>query len=151
MKRVVLVKLTACSRCQRGIAFLSAEDGKGTFGVPLDAYKVQEISPKCSTSAGMESLTVFLLRLSMRSSYFPCRVVLDCTEGNLLFARIEMIKEGQIEVFSCSMTEAIGLAATAESPLYVTDAVFEHSQSLHPEAPEEDADLVQPKAKVTIH
>ena len=151
MKKVVLVKLTACSRCQRGIAFLSTEDAEVTFGVPLDAYKVQEISPKCSTSAGMESLTVFLLQLSMRSSYFPCRVVLDCTEGSLLFARIEMIKEGQIEVFSCSTTEGVGFAAAAGVPLYVTDSVFEHSQSLHAGAPEEDADLVQPKVKVTLH
>jgi hypothetical protein len=66
-------------------------------------------------------------------------------------AAAEMIKEGQTEVFSCSTTEGVGFAAAAGVPLYVTDGVFEHSQSLHPEAPEEDADLVQPKAKVTLH
>jgi hypothetical protein len=63
----------------------------------------------------------------------------------------EVIKGGELEVLSCSTTEAVGLAATAGIPLNATEEVFEHGQLLHPGPPEEDGDPIQLKAKVTLH
>ena len=151
MKRVVLAGLNACPRCQRAVAFLKVEGEEYTIGVSIDASKAWEISYSRREPGENKSLAGLLLELMARYSHVPYQVVLDCDKRGFLNARVNMTGAGTMDSFSCSVTEGVGLAAVAAIPLYVEEKVFEHSQLLHPGTPEEEIDLVQPKAKVTLH
>jgi bifunctional DNase/RNase len=151
MKRVALVGLSACVRCQRGIAFLKTEQGEHTIRVPIDACKAQEISGSDQEPEKGKSLVDLLLGLLVRSSHLPCQVVLDCDKKGFLTASVNITKAGTIEVFSCSLTEGVGLAVAGGIPLYAVEDVFEHGRLLHSPDLAEGADLLLPKLKPTLH
>ena len=148
MKRLAFLGIKPCMRCQQPAAFLMTKDGKHTFGIALDRNKAREISRNFDEPGKEKFLTGLLLRLLASSSYVPHQVVLDFNEEGYLSATVDVTTE----IFSCSPQEGVALAVTAGIPLYAAERIFEHRHLFHPlDTESEGTDLLQPKAKPTLH
>ena len=146
MKRLTLVGLKPCPYCRRAVAYVMTEDGEHTLGIALDATRARELSRKDPVSE--KFLTDLLVELLAPSPYVPRKIVLDWAEEGFLTARVDLTKE----IFSCSLQEAVALAAVAGIPLYATEKAFQKASLFHP--PDKEgvpADTIQPKPKPTLH
>ena len=148
MKRLALVGLKPCPQCHRAIAYMMSEDGKHTLGIAVDATRAQELSRKDQDLVKEKFLTDLLVELLASSSYVPRQIVLDCSQGGFLTAKIDLASE----IFSCSPQEAVALVAAAGIPIYATERLFQHIDLFHPPDKEgEAADLIQAKPKPILH
>lgn len=144
MKRLTLVGLKICPHCRRGIAYLRSEDGEHTLRVALDATRARELSREDPVRERF--LTELFAELLASSPYAPRRVVVDWAEEGFLTARVDLTRE----IFSCSLPEAVALAAVTGIALYATDKACENAGLLHPHDREGvSADFIPPKR--TLH
>ncbi len=146
VKRLALVGLKTCEHCRQAVAYLTTEDGEHTVGITLDTGKARELS-RNDQEPEEKFLTNLLLQLLASSSHVPQQVVLDCSQGGLLSAKVVFTTE----TFSCSPQEGLVFAAVAQIPLYAVERIFERRHLFHPLDKEGETDLVQLKPKPTLH
>ena len=147
MKRLTLVGLKTCARCRQAVAYLVTEDGEHTVGITLDTGKARELS-RNDQEPEEKFLIDLLLRLLASSSHVPQQVVLDCSQGGFLSAKVVFTTE----TFSCSPQEGLVFAAAAQIPLYAVERIFEQNHLFHPlNTTSESSDLLRYKLKPTLH
>lgn len=152
MIRLALVRVRACERCRRAVAFLKSEDGKHALGLPVELDKARELLSRHQAEGDEKFLADLLLRLLARSPSGLRQVVLDCNKGGFLSATIDITLDGKTESFSCSPEEGLGLAIAAEIPLYAVERIFEDRHLFHPlETESEESGPPQSKPKPTLH
>ena len=152
MKRLTLVRLRTCARCQRAIAILKSEDGERALAIPIEVEKARELLGRHQERGEERFLADFLLQLLASSPSFLSQVVLDCNTGGFLSARVDISVNGKTESFSCAPDEGLGLAIAAEVPLYASERILEQKQLFHPlETESEDPDALPRKPKPVLH
>lgn len=152
MKRLALVRVKACARCRRAIAFLKSEDGEHALGLPIELDKARELLSRYQASGVEKFLADLLLRLLARSPSALRQVVLDCNKGGFLSATVDTALDGKTESFSCSPEEGLGLAIAAEIPLYAAERIFEDRHLFHPlETESEESAPPQSKPRPPLH